>query len=183
MLLRKYMSGWRRASRVGRREAVDKFWTDKMETMSTSIVAEYENKLAEMQHELNQAYGALEAERAQRNQLYEDLMNQFRRGVCAFNLEALGVLKPTDEADKVMVDMASGIQMGLPLGTPVPQSVPLQQQQRNAPRVVAHKKVRTGLPQGKVVVRSKATAGVEQENVRDSGKPLVQRNAPLRRPV
>jgi len=89
-LLRKYMSGWRWASRVGRREAVDKFWTDKMETMSTSIVAEYENRLAEMQHELSQAYSALEAERAQRNQLYEDLMNQFRRGVCAFNLEALG---------------------------------------------------------------------------------------------
>ena len=54
-LLRKYMSGWRWASRVGRREAVDAFWTDKMQTMSTSIVAEYENRLAEMQHELNQA--------------------------------------------------------------------------------------------------------------------------------
>ena len=63
-LLRKYMSGWRWASRVGRREAVDAFWTDKMQTMSTSIVAEYENRLAEMQHELNSAYGALEQEKA-----------------------------------------------------------------------------------------------------------------------
>ena len=72
------MSGWRWASRVGRREAVDKFWTDRMEvqsmnlmvdstvlllqTMSTSIVAEYENKLAEMQAELNQSHSVLEQE-------------------------------------------------------------------------------------------------------------------------
>jgi len=202
-LLRKYLSGWRWASRVGRREAVDSFWTDKMQTMSTSIVAEYENRLAEMQHELNSAYGALEQEKAQRNQLYEDLMGQFRRGVCAFNLEALGVLKPTDEADEVMQHMSAAMQGGIPSVQPLKQQ-PLQpknlaasnsMQQQQQPRVQAHKKVmRQGLPQGRamtqgVTVRSRTAgpmtaSGVEQENYgSDIGvmpqqqRPMVQRNA------
>ena len=99
---------------------------------------------------------------------------------------------------------AGGIPMGIPMGAPMnpmqqmqqqmqhtmQQQMqrnehnaerPVQQQQRNTQRMVSQKKMRPGLPQGKVVVRSKATAGVEQENVRD--KPLVQRNAPLRRSV
>ena len=115
------------------------------------------------------------------------------------------MLKPTDEADKVMGELAAGgIPMGIPMGAPMnpmqqmqqqmqhtmQQQMqrnehnaerPVQQQQRNTQRMVSQKKMRPGLPQGKVVVRSKATAGVEQENVRD--KPLVQRNAPLRRSV
>lgn len=95
----------------------------------------------------------------------------------------------------MMADLGMAGMMGAgmpPVGMPVQQGVreagvreaPLQQQQRNtntntvAPRVIAHKKMRTGLPQGKVVVRSK---GLNDENVRDSGKPLVQRNAPARR--
>ena len=65
-----------------------------MEAMSTSIVAEYETQLAAMQAELAAASRELHAERCSRSKLYEDLMSQFRRGVCAFNLEALSTLKP-----------------------------------------------------------------------------------------
>jgi len=212
------MSGWRWASRVGRREAVDKFWTDRMETMSTSIVAEYENKLAEMQAELNQSHSVLEQERAMRNQLYEDLMGQFRRGVCAFNLEALGVLKPTDEAARMMSEMGKEAppsrSMASANGMPsfdemdrngdgvldrqeyddamrhMKKSASAPMQQCNAaPTVTSHMKSRSGLSQGKVTVRSTLLhhnqqqetvrgmmGAVEQENFKESSKPLVQRN-------
>jgi len=140
-----------------------------------------------MQHELNQAYGALDQEKvptnepqpdpnsrddplvssqAQRNQLYEDLMGQFRRGVCAFNLEALGVLKPTDEADEVMQAMKSSMPTAMPLKQPLQQQKPAVANM-GQPRVMAHKKVmQQGLPQGtrEVVVRSKTATGLEQEN-------------------
>ena len=160
-------------------------------------------------------------------------MGQFRRGVCAFNLEALGVLKPTDEAERVMTDFASmasrgmggsnifsgaptgqSMMGGMSLGTVVSHhhgstAVSMGQQgklrdpspgvssmHRNSvtshvtPSVVAHvptvtshvphgSALRSGLPQGKVAVRSRIA--IEQENViprENASKPIVQRAMP-----
>eukprot|EP00658_Telonema_sp_P-2_P018778 TRINITY_DN17357_c0_g1_i1.p1 TRINITY_DN17357_c0_g1~~TRINITY_DN17357_c0_g1_i1.p1 ORF type:complete len:200 (+),score=51.53 TRINITY_DN17357_c0_g1_i1:166-765(+) len=100
-LQRRYMGDWREVTRLGRRTAVDQFWQNKMESMSTSIVAEYENQMAAMQAELMAARRELDEERQSRSKLYDDLMSQFRRGVCAFNLEALAALKPEDAAELV----------------------------------------------------------------------------------
>lgn len=107
-LRRRYLGEWRDETRIGRRVAVDKFWQGKMESMSTSIVAEYETQLAAMQAELGQAKRQLQEERASRSQLYDDLMSQFRRGVCAFNLEALAALKPGEAEQQQSQPKLSG---------------------------------------------------------------------------
>ena len=92
-------------------------------------------------------------------------MGQFRRGVCAFNLEALGVLKPTDEADEVMKSMSAAMQ-GIPAVHPAKQPLMPQnmaavntQPPQQQPQIQAHKSVmRQGLSQGRASRGTSITA-------------------------
>lgn len=81
----------------------------KMSDMSTKIIQSYEDELIRLRNELALAHNELQRKSEQQTRLEEDMKRAFMRGMCALNLEAMSVLKPTiSENDPDKIDQQNG---------------------------------------------------------------------------
>eukprot|EP01112_Ceratiomyxa_fruticulosa_P015153 TRINITY_DN4427_c0_g1_i1.p1 TRINITY_DN4427_c0_g1~~TRINITY_DN4427_c0_g1_i1.p1 ORF type:complete len:590 (-),score=144.58 TRINITY_DN4427_c0_g1_i1:136-1905(-) len=107
-----------RSSKVSREREYD----TKINEMSGRIIQSYEDELLRLRNELALAHNELQRKAEQQTRLEEDMKRAFMRGMCALNLEAMSVLKPTisgeNETEKNDPQNVSTMQAD-PVGVPV----------------------------------------------------------------
>lgn len=91
VLKSKALHGWFGTIQSNWRQRVEKACQDKAKEVCTQLSADYEQRISEITLKLSAAYREIEILNAKRVEYEENMKKAFMRGVCALNMEAMGM--------------------------------------------------------------------------------------------
>lgn len=94
-LLRVFLQIWNRKTFQVRKINIDAAWHQKIEQVSNSIIAQYEQELAKLRSQLEMAHQQIEVFNTEKQKMHSEMKKAFMRGVTALNLEAMTMFSST----------------------------------------------------------------------------------------
>ncbi|KAI8998111.1 hypothetical protein BC832DRAFT_243780 [Gaertneriomyces semiglobifer] len=92
-LLRKTLIGWQRAGGVSWRRSIETQVRNEAERALAELAAEYDKQIASLQSQVSNLESELRESETARQSQQEDMKKAFMRGVCALNMEAMGMFR------------------------------------------------------------------------------------------
>ncbi|KAH9270102.1 hypothetical protein BASA83_007777 [Batrachochytrium salamandrivorans] len=104
-LLRKSITGWHCVAGVTWKKATEKIIRLKAEKQLKLMSIEYESRIAELSMKLSRAHIQLSSLQKEQRTQQEDMKRSFFRGVCALNMETMGIF--CDDRTEVPTDFGN----------------------------------------------------------------------------
>jgi hypothetical protein len=96
-LLKRAFRAWQRHTQLGTRQKLNRKWQLKLQEATNTIVEQYELELGNTRSQLENAEAHIERSGQDRAVFQQQMKRSFMRGVCALNLETMGVLRPSPD--------------------------------------------------------------------------------------
>ncbi|KAI9193232.1 uncharacterized protein BJ171DRAFT_532223 [Polychytrium aggregatum] len=105
---RKALRGWQRVAGIHWKRSVEKKARREAESSMEKLATEYEKRIAELNARIETLTLRLQESDSNRAKQQEDVKKAFMRGLCALNMEAMSVLKTTDDGSSLIAGLMGG---------------------------------------------------------------------------